>query len=399
MPLPRFIPALALVVPALVAAPAAAPPAGGAQVPTAPQKDAATRSDEAFAKGVGLHQAGDIIGAIDAYDQALKLTPWRLDARSNLGAALVRLGRFDEAIEQYRKALETDPGQVGIRFNLGLALYKAGRVEDAAAEFQQVLDRDPGQGPALLLLADCQLQMGNDARVVELLSPVESQLGDDRLYSYLLGTALLHRNELRRGQAVIDRLFQGGESAEGHLLLGLQNMRRPDSREAVPELQRAAELNPDLPTVHSLLGIALMNAGDRPAAMTAFRLELKKNPNDFQANLRLGLLLRDENRLDEAQDYLTRASRLRPRDPDVLYGTARIQLGRDDLDGAQKTLEELTASTPDFEGGHVLLATVYYRRGRKDDGDREKAIVERLKAERRQKELDAPATPPREGKP
>ena len=393
MPLRRIMSALLLVVPALLAA------AAGAQVSTAPQKDAMTRSDEAFAKGVTLHQAGDIIGAIDAYDQALKLTPWRLDARSNLGAALVRLGRFEEAVEHYRVALETDPGQVGIRFNLGLALYKTGLAEAAAAEFQQVLERDPSQRPALLLLADCQLQLGNDARVVELLSPLEPQLGDDRLYAYLLGHALLRRDEVQRGQAVIDRLFRGGESAEGHLLLGVQHMGRTDSREAVPELQRAAELNPALPTVHSLLGVALMNAGDRPAAMAAFRRELKTNPNDFQANLRLGLLLRDENRLDEANDYLMRAARLRPKDPDVMYGMARIQLGREELDAAQKTLEELVASAPDFEGGHVLLATVYYRRGRKDDGDRERAIVERLKAERKQKELGDAGEAPGEGRP
>jgi tetratricopeptide (TPR) repeat protein len=379
MALWRFI----LVLSIALAAPGPAAP----QVSTAPQKDPVERSDEAFAKGVALHQQGDVIGAIDAYDQALKLTPWRLDARSNLGAALVRLGRFEEAIEHYRKALETDPGQAGIRFNLGLALYKSGSVEAAATELEEVVRRDPSQRAALLLLADCHLQTGNDARVVELLSPREAELGGDRLYAYVLGTALLRQNDLARGQAMIDRLFQGGETAEGHLLLGLQHMRRVDSREAVPELQRAAELNPDLPTVHSLLGVALMNAGDRPAAMAAFRRELKANPNDFQANLRLALLLRDENRLDEASDYLARAARLRPRDPDVMYGVARIQMGRDDLQGARETLEDLVASAPDFEGGHVLLATVYYRAGRKEDGDRERAVVEKLKAERKQKEL------------
>jgi len=383
MPLRSLIRALLLATAAFVVVPPRAEP----QVSTAPQKDAVTRSDEAFAKGVALHQSGDIIGAIDAYDQALKLTPWRLDARSNLGAALARLGRFEEAIEHYRKALETDPGQVGIRFNLGLALYKTGSIEAAAAEFQQVVERDPSQHPALLLLADCQLQMGHDARVVEMLSPLDAELGNDRLYAFLLGHALLRQNEVQRGQAMIDRLFRGGETAEGHLLLGLQHMRRTDSREAVPEMQRAAELNPDLPTVHSLLGVALMNAGERPAAMAAFRRELKSNPNDFQANLRLALLLRDEDRLDEASDYLARAARLRPKDPDVMYGVARIQMGRDDWAAAQKTLEELTASAPAFEGGHVLLATVYYRTGRKEDGDRERATVEKLKAERRQREL------------
>jgi tetratricopeptide (TPR) repeat protein len=369
-----------------------------AQVSIAPQKDPETRADEAFAKGVLLHQDGDVIGAIDAYEQALKLQPWRLDARSNLGAALVKLGRFDEAVAEYRKALETDPGQEAIRFNLALALYKSGQLDEAAAEFQQVLDRDPGQQSALLLLADCQLQLGNDARVVELLSPREGDLGSDRLFSYLLGTALIRQNDTRRGQAVIDRLFSGGETAEGHLLLGIQQMRKDDSRAAVPELQRAAELNPELPGVHSLLGIALMNTGERPAALAEFKRELRTNPNDFQANLRLGLLLRDENRLDEAFDYLTRAGRLRPNDPDVLYGVARIQLGREELEAAQKTLEQLTTGAPGFEGGHVLLATVYYRRGRKEDGDRQRAVVERLQAERKKNEIGS-ETAPGEAKP
>lgn len=367
-----------------------------AQVSTATQKDPATRSDEAFAKGVTLHQSGDVIGAIDAYEQALKLVPSRLDARSNLGAALVRLGRYDQAVVEYRKALETDGGQLAVRFNLGLALYKSGRVDEASAEFQQVVERDPAQQPSLLLLADCQLQLGNEGRVIELLSPREADLGDDRLFSYLLGTALLRKNEPARGQAVIDRLFRGGETAEGHLLLGIQQMGKDDPRAAVPEFQRAAEMNPALPTVHSLLGIALMNAGERPAATAAFKRELKTNPNDFQANLRLGLLLRDENALDEAFDYLTRAARLRPNDPDVLYGVARIELGRGNLEAARKTLEQLATAAPAFEGGHVLLATVYYRLERRQDGDRERAIVEKLKAQRQQNEIgsEPPAPAP-----
>ena len=33
-------------------------------------------------------------------------------------------------------------------------------------------------------------------------------------------------------------------------------MRHVDSREAVTHLQKAAELNPELPTVHSVLGVA-----------------------------------------------------------------------------------------------------------------------------------------------
>jgi tetratricopeptide (TPR) repeat protein len=340
------------------------------------------RADAEFARGVGLHQAGDLVGAINAYERALRLDPSRLDARSNLGAAFARLGQYDEAIAQYREVLGADPGQNGVRFNLGLALYKASRIEPAAEVFEELVARDPGQKAARLLLADCSLQLGRDERVEALLAGRDAEYGDDLLFAYLLGTALVRRGETLRGQVYIDRLFRDGETAEGLLLLGAQYLRRNDHREALPRLARAAEMNPQLPTVHRLHGIALMDVGDRPAAMAAFRRELQRNPDDFESNLRLGLLLRDENEVDLAADYVGRASRLRPKHPDVLYAEARIRLARDDVAGARELLEELTAAAPDYESGHVLLGTVYYRLQMRAEGDRQRAIVDRLKAER-----------------
>jgi len=386
---PVLIPSLLLATLATTATRAAAQapaPQEPSPAAAAPAPTDAEKSEEAFAKGVSLHQGGDILGAIGAYEQALRFEPTRIDAHSNLGAALAHLGRFDEATEHYRKALEVDPGQVQVWFNLGLALYKSGRIEEAAGAFRQVLDRDPAQSSALLLLADCQLQLGKDADTVALLSPHEAQLGDNRLFAYLLGTALVRQKDLARGQALIDRLFRGGESAEGHLLLGAQYLRRDQWRDALPELKRAIEMNPSLPGAHALYGKALTSSGDRPAAMAAFRQELLINPNDFDANLRLGLLLRDENQVDAASDYVRRAARLRPDDPDVLYGLARIHLAQDDLQEARKALEGLVTATPGFENGHVILATVYYRLGMREAGDKERAVVQKLRAERKIKE-------------
>lgn len=370
-------------------------PAEAAQEPAAADPQ---RADLEFGRGVVLHQAGDLMGAVQAYERVLAIDAARLDARSNLGAALARLARYDEAVEHYRKALEIDPGQNAIRLNLGLALYKASRIPEAARVFEELLERSPGEKAARLLLADCRLQLGEEDRVVEMLSPHEGDYPDDRLFAYLLGTALVRRGDAQRGQVYIDRLFKDGETAEGLLLMGAQYLRRNDHREALAQLEKAAQLNPELPTVHTLRGIAQMDTGDRPGAMASFRRELQRNPDDFEANLRLGLLLRDENEVDLAADYIARAARLRPGHPDVLYGQARIRMAREDLPGAREILEQLVAAAPDYEGGHVLLATVYYRLQMRAEGDRERAIVEKLKAARAAKSApgsDVPAEGPR----
>ena len=104
------------------------------------------------ATAVELHQAGDILGAIDAYSAALGVEPNHAGVRSNLGAAYVRLGKFDEAVEQYREALRIDPTSPTVRFNLGLAYYKAARLPDAIAAFEEVTRLAPDNAAAVLLL-------------------------------------------------------------------------------------------------------------------------------------------------------------------------------------------------------------------------------------------------------
>jgi tetratricopeptide (TPR) repeat protein len=127
---------------------------------------------------------------------------------------------------------------------------------------------------------------------------------------------------------------------------------------------------------------------DAEAAEQAFRRELETNPNDFDANLHLGNIRKDEGRYDESLAYMTRALRLRGEDLTALYALGSLHLATTDYQKSCDALEKVVSRAPDFMPAHVLLAQVYYRLDRKEDGNREHAIVRRLHAERqaRQKE-------------
>jgi tetratricopeptide (TPR) repeat protein len=347
----------------------------------------------AFAEAMRLHQSGDIEGAIRGYLAILARRPELGDVRSNLGAAYARLGRYEDAIAQYKQVLARDRRNQTVRYNLALAYYKAALFTEAAGEMAPLVETIPKDQPerlsAVLILADCLVRLGEYKKTIDLLSPLETAYGDNRAFAYLFGNALISDNQMAKGQALIDRVFRGEDSAEARLLIGSILLLADDKQAAMKEFERAIELNPKLPSLHAWYGRALMRLGDGDGAIAAFKGELADNPNDFEANLYLGILLKRDKSFDEAFEYLSRAARLRPRDSYSRFHLASLHAARGKPGEALPLLEAVTKEYPDFTEARVLLASVYYRLNRKADGDRERAIAQKLTAEQQAKEPGA----------
>lgn len=361
--------------------------------------------DRAFAQATQLHESGDIQGAIRGYQTILTSHPQRVDVRSNLGAAYSRLGRYEEAIEQYKQALALDKHNESIRFNLALAYYKAAWFTEAASELTQFLAAAPKslpqQASAVRLLADCEVRLGEYKKVIALLSPLAESEPSDRTVAYLLGSALIGDGQADKGQMIIDRVFRDENSAEARLLMGSIFLLADDGHGAIKELERALELNPKLPTLRAWYGRALMRMGDGEKAKIEFKSELADNPNDFEANLYLGILLRQDKLFEDAFTYLSRAVQLRPRDQQSHYHLAAVYVARGLPNQARPLLEGVIQEHPDFIEAHVLLASVYYRLNRNADGKREQEIIQKLTAEQQSKQPGSqdsdkndPAKPP-----
>ena len=355
--------------------------AAGAQAP----------SVDAFARAVQLQQAGDREGAVAAYEALLKTQPTNVQARSNLGVVLAQLGRYQEAIDAYRAALAQAPNEPKVRLNLGIALYKAARYGDAVTELAAVRAAQPDNLQARYLEADSHLRLGATKAVIELLAPLADARPDDLALAYMLGLAYLQEKDVAKGGVLVDRILKRGESAEAHLMLGMAKRGAQDLAGGLEELAKAVALNPELPTVHSLYGRALLETGNRDRARAEFEAELARNPLDFDALLYLGVLIKEDAEFDKAMPYFERALGVRPGDPGVRYQIATIHVSRGETDRALPLLEAIVTEAPTFLEAHVTLATVYYRLKRREDGDRHRAIVDALNKEIQAKQPGAVA--------
>jgi tetratricopeptide (TPR) repeat protein len=358
--------------------------------------------DAAFERAIQLHQSGDLEGAIRAYEAILSKQYTRADVRSNLAAALSSMGRYEEAIQQYKRALVLVPDNQTIRFNLSMACYKAALFSEAAAELTKFV-ASKYNGPevltARLVLADCQIRLGEYAKVVELLTPMSVADPSNHTIAYLLGSAHISQGDVAKGQQVINEVFRDENSAEARLLMGSILLVADDAQNALKEMERAIELNPKLPTVQAWYGRTLMRLGDGERAKKAFRTELASNANDFESNLYIGILFRQDKQMEDALTYLSRAIRLRPRDQYARYHLAAVYAAAGKPAEALPLLEVVVKEYQDFVEARVLLASVYYRLNRKADADREKEIIQKLNAEEQAKQpgskTEADETPAR----
>lgn len=310
-------------------------------------------------QAVQLQQSGNYVAAEEAYRKLLALDPDQVATHVNLAVVLVNLGQFDNAIEQYQEAERLLPGDRRIELNLGLAYEKSGRLQQACELFDRLHAASPAEQQPAMLLADCSLQAGNDAKVIQLLTPIAAENTDDLAIPYMLGMALLHEHRIDEAQAQLDRILRNGDTPESHFLLGTRAFESSDYPSAIQEFHSAAALNPKLPQLQSFLGRALLYTGDPDNAAKAFRLELASNPGDFAANLGLAQILNFRKKAAEARPLAERAHEGRPDSVDATLALAEALAGEKQFSAARPLAESAVQGAPNSADAHRLLAAVY----------------------------------------
>ncbi len=341
--------------------------------------------DQLLAAAIDAQQRGDYPTAISDYRKALDLRPNMVEAKVNLGAALVHVGDFDGAIAMYKSALPLTPQKNAVLRNLALAYYKKGDFTNAAEQFETLHKALPNDVGIAVLLGYSDVQLGHADSAVTLLEPLESGNAANLDFEFAYGSALIRAGRRREGAVRIEHVATSSNSADAYLLAGSTFLDLNEYEPARRDLDTALKLDPKLPGVQTLAGTARDKTGAIKEAEEAFREALKINPDDFDANLYLGAILSKRRDLDEARPYLERAVRLNPASSMAGYEMGMLQSTSGQYQAAADRLEKVVKSDPDWLEPHIELASLYYRLKRPDDGRRERQIVDRLTAAQQQK--------------
>ncbi|HJZ11073.1 MAG TPA: tetratricopeptide repeat protein, partial [Acidobacteriota bacterium] len=87
-----------------------------------------------------LRDQGKFPGALQAYQESLRINPDYVYARNALGRTFSLLQQDDRALENFRKAVETDPTNAPAYFNLAIQLEKMQRKQQALESYRKFLE-------------------------------------------------------------------------------------------------------------------------------------------------------------------------------------------------------------------------------------------------------------------
>ncbi len=300
--------------------------------------------------GIVYLRTGQYARGIDLMQRILDINPTNAEAKHLLGKYFYMQGNFRAAARELRDAYSVAPDDTGVAYTLALAHLELREPERAKQIFQEILDR-MGESAGLRLLfgrAYRETEHWTDA-VAEFRRAIELDPDYPRAHYYLGLTYLLWEGAVAFEQAMREFLLElehHPNQYHPNFFLGVIYTIQLRDQEALPYLQRAAELDPMNPDPHLYLGQVYSRAGRTEEAVASLRrsIELTRDParNNYQISNTyyvLGQTLLRLGRREEAVEYVKKSQELKRLQDQAAQTTFQVRTS----DGAGQSPQGMVA--------------------------------------------------------
>jgi len=275
-----------------------------------------------------LRRAGRLEEAERVYRRVLQLAPGERGARHGLVLTLDSLGRSREAEIQCRTLVDSDRANPDGWAALGFVLANQNRLLEAEGAYRQALALNPGNAPLHRRLGSLLAQLERAEEALALLTRAQALGVRGFELEFARGRALGQLGRLpeaERAFAAAVQLRPRHADAQLYLARVRQSLGDPDfSRSlAAAVLEARGDLN-----LQEALAVLLLNAGRGDVAEGLLREELKRAGPVPRLRYLLSRVMREGERLAEAETEALEAAAALPDEAGVVENLVSILLSR-----------------------------------------------------------------------
>ena len=298
-----------------------------------------------------LVQAKDMAGAEAVARRMIEEEPTLFDHRLRLARLFDTQGAHEKAEAVLREAIALDPNSEERR--LLLADFLSTRKDHRAAE-QALLEAAtqlPHSAKVQFGLAALYLKSGQDAKAREqyasLVKDYKEKPAGLEAKVKLAEMDLVSGKQAEAEQQVQEVLKENPRSSDGLVLLGRMALSRRNGKDAVQAFRIVLHDQPELATVHFLLGQAYLLTGENSLAKESFEHAVALYPGQVDARRSLAALESQSGRHQQARARLVDLLKQRPDDLAALDMLMMLDLVTKNWVDAERTLNRLRAVSKD----------------------------------------------------
>ncbi len=146
--------------------------------------------------------------ALAAYQTALKISPDKAAALTNIGVVYYQQGKFDDAAQQMLKALAIDPGDAETHYMLGATYVQQQKLDEAEKSFNTAIELNPDLAAAYTGLGNVQLARKNIDLAVKTLEKASSLQPDQAEAWLALGQAYAAQGNKAEASKALNQCLQ-----------------------------------------------------------------------------------------------------------------------------------------------------------------------------------------------
>jgi len=272
------------------------------------------------------------------------------EAWHNLGVLRAADGDDDGAIAAFDKALAINSSHAPTHLARAESLRRTGRTKDARGEYEQVLQTsapdDPSRRDAAARLASLLRDGGSYGDAIEVLRDTLRVSGANARVYTELGLIYLAQGREDLATLVVGKAIElDAKDPAAYNALALLYLKQGKAQEAFDRFDYATSLDPSYVDARFNKASVLLDAGDYTRAKGELEQIVGKHPDDWAAQVALGVAWRGQKELETAKkvwqavvDKAPRKSRARG---DALWNLAVLKSDfLEDTAGAKANLEQ-----------------------------------------------------------
>lgn len=261
-----------------------------------------------------LESKKDYEGAIENYDQAIRLSPDFSDAYVKKCLILKDLNKLDDALEQLKKSLNANPNDPKVNFNIGLILAQEDDLQGAQEYYKKTLELDPESIEAIINLSDIFLKQKKYLEAEAYArQAIELNASYTEAYSNL-GNALANQGKFEdavRNYMEALRISPDNVKACYNIGFSFYNLGKYD--EAVKYYTGAIKIDPSFENAYNNLGAALVKENKIDEAINNYKEMAVKFPKSENAHRNLGTLLQKKGDVENAKKEFDEVLKINPK--------------------------------------------------------------------------------------